>query len=169
MSGRKSCDSIEFELSVSFKHALGNSVLSRAVMNSISDLFSTPEKTEECVRRRASQWLFLHGRNPSRASESCVRLLYSQEMKRRWVDSKEEEDWRGDKNEGEKENEVGSFKSVEWVSSQDSCQAPSSFERCAVGYLWRYGEEREEGDENGFECYSSLILGRMKLWEGSFL
>jgi len=95
LSGRKSGDSMEFELSVCLKHILGNSVLSRPVMNSILDLFSTLEISEECARRRASQWLFLHGSNPSRASESCVRLLHSQERKRRWVDSKEEEDWRG--------------------------------------------------------------------------
>jgi len=46
-------------------------------MNSISDLFSTPGISEECVRRRAPQWLFLHGSNPSRASESYVRHLHS--------------------------------------------------------------------------------------------
>ena len=71
----------------------------------------------------------------------------------------------GGKKEGEKENEVGCLNGVEWFSSQESCQAPSSFERCAVGYLRRYGEEREDWDENGFECYSRLTLGRLKLWD----
>jgi len=76
-------------------------------MNSISDLFSTPEISEICARRRASQWLFLHGSNPSRASESYVRHLHSQEMKRRWVDSKEEEDWRGVRRRGRRRIRLG--------------------------------------------------------------
>jgi len=60
------------------------------------------------------------------------------------VDSKEEEEWRGDKKEGEKENEVGCLNDVEWFSSQEYCQAPFAFERYAVGYLRRYREEKED-------------------------
>jgi len=51
LSGRKSDDSMEFELSVCLRYILGSSVLSCPVINSISDLFSTPEISEECVRR----------------------------------------------------------------------------------------------------------------------